>query len=138
MPKLVEPLGETKSDYQICSELAEKFGIADEFTQGRDERDWIEWSIEAYREARFPDVPAFEEFEASNIGVYSVPVTEPAIAFKDFRADPEAHPLDTPSGKIEIFSKTLFDMGKPDVMPPVPKYIHVDLQEHCKLQHKSS
>ncbi len=61
--------------------------------------------------------------EASNAGVYSIPVTEPAIAFKYFRADPETYPLRTPSGKIEIFSKALYDMGKPDVAPPVPKYI---------------
>ncbi|MBT3190128.1 MAG: molybdopterin-dependent oxidoreductase [Anaerolineae bacterium] len=123
MPKLVEPLSETKSDYQICAELAEKLGIGEEYTQGRDDRDWIEWAIEAYREARFPDVPAFDEFADSNMGVYSVPVTKPAIAFEDFRADPEVNPLGTPSGKIEIFSKTLFDMGKPDVIPAVPKYI---------------
>ena len=123
MPKLVEPLAETKSDYQICAALAEKLGFGEEYTQGRDDRGWIEWAIEAYREARFPDLPAFDEFAASNAGVYSVPVTEPAIAFEDFRADPEAHPLDTPSGKIEIFSKTLFENGQPDVIPAVPKYI---------------
>ncbi len=123
MPKLVEPLGETKSDYRICAELAEKLGIGEEYTQGRDERAWIEWSIEAYREARFPNVPTMDEFEASNIGVYSVPVTNPAVALKDFRADPKAHPLSTPSGKIEIFSKTLHDKGKPDVITAVPKYI---------------
>ena len=41
----------------------------------------------------------------------------------DFRADPVANPLQTPSGKIELFSKTLFDMGKPDVIPAVGKYI---------------
>jgi len=123
MPQLVEPLGETKSDYRICADLAEKLGIGDEFTQGRDERAWIEWSIEAYREARFPDVPTLNDFEASNIGVYSVPVKKPAVAFEDFRSDPEAHPLQTPSGKIEIFSETFFDMDKPDVIPAVPKYI---------------
>jgi len=123
MPQLVEPLGETKSDYRICADLAEKLGIGEEYSQGRDERAWIEWAIEAYREARFPDVPAFEEFEASNAGVYSVPVTEPVIAFKDFRADPVANPLPTPSGKIEIFSKVLYEKGKPDVAPPIPKYI---------------
>ncbi len=123
MPKLVEPLGETKSDYRICAELADKLGIGEAYTQGRDERAWIEWAIEAYREARFPNVPAIDEFEASNAGVYSVPVLKPAVAFEAFRADPEANPLQTPSGKIEIFSQTLYDKGKPDVIPAVPKYI---------------
>jgi anaerobic dimethyl sulfoxide reductase subunit A len=55
--------------------------------------------------------------------VYARPVGQPAIAFADFRADPEAHPLPTPSGKIEIFSKQLYDMGNPDEIPAVPKYI---------------
>ncbi len=35
----------------------------------------------------------------------------------------ENNPLKTPSGKIEIFSKTLFEIGKPDEIPAVPKYI---------------
>jgi len=123
MPKLVEPPFETKSDYRICAELAEKLGIGEAFSQGRDERGWMDWCVEAYREARFPDIPTFKELEASNVGVYSVPVTDPVIAFKDFRADPVAHPLSTPSGKIEIFSRTLFDKARPDLAPPIPKYI---------------
>jgi anaerobic dimethyl sulfoxide reductase subunit A len=45
------------------------------------------------------------------------------VAFVDFRRDPERFPLSTPSGKIEIFSKQLFDLHKPDEIPPVPKYI---------------
>ncbi|MCU0292986.1 MAG: hypothetical protein MUF10_13495, partial [Thermoanaerobaculaceae bacterium] len=32
-------------------------------------------------------------------------------------------PLDTPSGKIEIFSKALHDLGRPDEIPAVPKYV---------------
>ncbi len=122
MPKLVDPPYETKSDFRICAELAEKLGIGEEYTQGRDDRTWIEWCLEEYRKTRFPDIPTLDEFEASNSGVYSIPVTEPAIALKDFRADPKSYPLSTPSGKIEIFSKTLHEMGKP-VAPPVPKYI---------------
>jgi anaerobic selenocysteine-containing dehydrogenase len=39
-PKLVEPLGESKSDYQICAELAEKLGIKEAFTESRDEKGW--------------------------------------------------------------------------------------------------
>jgi len=39
------------------------------------------------------------------------------------RADPEKHPLSTPSGRIEIFSATLHAMGKPAGIPAIPKYI---------------
>lgn len=123
MPKLVEPPYETKSDYHICAELAERLGIGEQYTQGRDERDWTAWIIEQYRQTRFPDIPNLDEFEASNIGVYAKPVEKPAIAFADFRADPQEHPLQTPSGKIEIFSKSLYDLGRPDEIPAVPKYI---------------
>jgi anaerobic dimethyl sulfoxide reductase subunit A len=123
MPKLVEPLGETKSDYRICAELAERLGIGHKYTQGRDEREWVEWILDRYRDARFPDLPTLDEFEASNIGVYAEPATEPTVAFTGFRADPEAYPLNTPSGKIEIFSKQLHDLGRPDQIPAVPKYI---------------
>ena len=55
--------------------------------------------------------------------MYGEPEDEPTIAFADFRADPDACPLKTPSGKIEIFSKQLYDMDRPDEIPAVPKYI---------------
>ena len=123
MPKLVEPLGETKSDYRICAEIAERLGIGAAYTAGRDERAWVEWCLDYYRTARFPDLPALDEFERSNMGVYAKAVTKPGVAFEDFRADPEAHPLDTPSGKIEIFSQRLYDLNQPAKIPAVPKYI---------------
>ncbi len=123
MPKIVDPPFETKSDYQICAEIADRLGIGEIYTEGRTERDWIEWALDRYRETRFPDVPYLDEFESSNIGVYSVPVTQPAVAFADFRRDPKKHPLPTPSGKIEIFSKKLFDIQNPDEIPAIPKYI---------------
>ena len=123
MPKIAEPPYETKSDYQICADLADRLGLRDEYTLGRTERDWIEWAVKYYRETRFPDIPSLDKLHEMNRGVYSTPVTEPRIAFADFRANPQKHPLNTPSGKIEIFSKRLFDMGKPDTIPAIPKYI---------------
>jgi anaerobic dimethyl sulfoxide reductase subunit A len=123
MPKILDPPFDTKSDYQICSEIAERFGIEKEYTEGRNEKEWIEWSIEHYRKTWFPEIPKLDKFEKSNKGVYSVPVTEPKIAFKDFRDDPVKNKLNTPSGKIELFSKQLLDMNNPDYIPPIPKYI---------------
>jgi anaerobic dimethyl sulfoxide reductase subunit A len=122
-PKLVEPPGECKSDYRICAEIAERLGIFEAYTENRDEKQWVEWCLNEFRATRFPNLPSLDEFIEKNLGAYSNPVTHPKIAFAEFRADPQQYPLNTPSGKIEIFSKTLFDMGKPNEIPPVPKYI---------------
>jgi anaerobic dimethyl sulfoxide reductase subunit A len=122
MPKAVEPAGETKSDYRVCVEIAGRLGLKDAFTEGRDERGWVEAALTSFRKT-FPGLPALAEFESSNAGVFSMPVTKPAIAFAEFRQDPARAPLPTPSGKIEIFSAALHAMGKPDEIPAVPKYI---------------
>jgi anaerobic dimethyl sulfoxide reductase subunit A len=122
-PKLIEPPGECKSDYRICADIAERLGIREAYTENRDEKGWVEWCLNEFRKTRFPDLPTLDEFIEKNLGAYSNPVTNPKIAFADFRADPQKYPLDTPSGKIEIFSKALHDMGKPYEIPAVPKYI---------------
>jgi anaerobic dimethyl sulfoxide reductase subunit A len=122
-PKLVEPPGECKSDYRICAELAERLNIGYAFAEGRDEKGWVEFCLDEFRRLRFPELPTLDEFLERNLGAWTRPATKPAIAFADFRADPEKYPLNTPSGKIEIFSRQLFDMSNPVEIPPIPKYI---------------
>ena len=51
--------------------------------------------------------------------------SEPQVAFADFRADPEGHPLTTPTGKIEIFSATIDSFGYPDC-PGHPVWLEPD------------
>lgn len=123
MPRIVEPPNETKSDYRICSEIAERLGIGQAYTEGRSERDWVDWCLGQLRKARFPQLPALAEFEKSNAGVYSVPVGNPAVALADFRKDPAKYPLRTPSGKIGFFSLSLHARKNPGEIPAVPKYI---------------
>lgn len=122
-PKLVEPPGECQSDYRICAELAGRLGFGEAYTQGRDEMGWAEWCLDRYRETYFPELPDLDTFIEQNLGAYSKPVIHPAVAFEDFRREPEKYPLNTPSGKIEIFSKQLYDLGRPEEIPAVPKYI---------------
>jgi anaerobic dimethyl sulfoxide reductase subunit A len=71
---------------------------------------------------------------------------EPPIAYKSFREDPVANPLGTPSGKIEIFSSALDEIGKTwelpegDVITGLPIYVQTwempgdPLQEKYPLQ----
>jgi anaerobic dimethyl sulfoxide reductase subunit A len=122
-PKLVEPPGECRSDYRICAGIAEKLGFAEDYTQGRDDKAWVDWCLGEYRRRRFPDLPTLEQFIDQNLGAYTLPATHPAIAFEDFRRDPLEHPLPTPSGKIEIFSQQLHRLNDPAHVPAVPKYI---------------
>ena len=123
MPQILEPPHETKSDYLICSELAERFGVKKAYTEGRSEKEWIEWIIERYRNTRFPEIPGLKKIKEENTGVYAQAVTRPEIAFDKFREDPEKHPLPTPSGKVEIFSGRLHALKDPEHIPAVPKYI---------------
>ncbi len=123
LPKLVEPLGESKSDYRIAADLAQHLGIGQQYTEGRDEKQWTVWALDYYRKNWFPELPTLEEMLEKNMGAYTVPVHEPAIGLADFRRDPQAHPLDTPSGKIELFSLQMHQFGQPEVVPAVPKYI---------------
>ncbi len=123
MPPLLEPAYESRSDYQICRGVAQRLGLERTYTEGRDEKGWVAWALDQYRDLRFPNAPTLEQMENDNKGVYSIPVTHPKIAFTDFRKDPEKHPLPTPSGKIEIFSTHLAELAAPREIPPIPKYI---------------
>jgi anaerobic dimethyl sulfoxide reductase subunit A len=123
MPKVVAPPSGAKSDYQICGEIAARLGIGEAYTEGRDERGWIEYSLARLREARYPNLPDLAGFESGGAGVCSVPVTKPAVAFEAFRRDPVKNPLPTPSGRIEIFSQALHALNRPAEIPAIPKYI---------------
>ena len=98
-------------------------GIGEVYTEGRNEKDWVEYCLGVWRSIRFPNLPTLDEFLNNNLGAWSNPITNPSIAFEDFRRDPEKHPLNTPSGKVEIFSKQLYDLNDPSKIPPIPKYI---------------
>ena len=116
MRRAIAPRGEARSDYDIVAALAERLGLAEGFTGGKGELDWIRetWDAFATRmEREGAALPAFEEFWRDG----RVRVPEPGedfVLFADFRADPEAHPLRTPSGRIEIFSETVAGFGYDD------------------------
>lgn len=65
------------------------------------------WSAEL----DFP-VPSFAEFWRT--GRLELPTRTGLTWLADFRADPAAHPLGTPSGRIEIFSDTVDAFALPD------------------------
>jgi anaerobic dimethyl sulfoxide reductase subunit A len=71
-------------------------------------------------QASVPDFPSLEEFKEK--GFFKLPGGKPFVAFEAFRADPEANPLGTATGRIEIYSPVLANL-KNDEIPPIPTYI---------------
>jgi biotin/methionine sulfoxide reductase len=116
MQRALAPVGEARNDHDIFSGLAERFGVREAFTEGRDERAWLE-HLYARVQSAFAEIgasaPDFDTFW--RVGSLEVPDTEAdRVLFESFRADPEANPLKTPSGKIELFSETVARFGYDD------------------------
>ncbi len=117
--KAIEPLHDSKPAYEMVVEIAKKLGIEQKVSQGRDLRGWAQWLQEENKKA-FPHFPTYDEL--TKMGVYRY--TSPdglTVPLKSFHDDPVKNKLDTPSGKIEIFSPLLWEMAKtwtfPDAKP---------------------
>jgi anaerobic dimethyl sulfoxide reductase subunit A len=116
--KAVEPPGECRNGYDWLSEVARKMGVEQGFTEGRDVEGWLRWAVDEAR-ALDPDFPAYEDLKEA--GVYKRESPD-YVAFAREIQDPERHPFNTPSGKLEVFCKALHDMDNPEI-PGVPKYL---------------
>jgi anaerobic dimethyl sulfoxide reductase subunit A len=125
--KAIEPLGECRTPYDICAGIARRMNVEQQFTEGRTHDQWVEYMYHRCRTVR-PDLP--EKFEdAVKIGLFKWSrAGGPRIGLKAFREDPERSPLPTPSGRIEIFSRRLWDLARTwelpdgDVISALPEY----------------
>lgn len=120
------PKFERKSAYDAAALIAAALGKEEAFTEGKTQEDWLRECYETSRE-KDPELPTYEE--AMEMGVYTRKNPAGAvIAMAEFRADPVANPLDTPSGKIEIYSEALADyiaaheFADDDFVAPIPVY----------------
>ena len=122
--KCVEPLGESKSDYEIVCFIAEKLDLLDEYTEGKSVEEWIRHGFET---SGVQDHISFEELLEK--GYYVIP-TDPdwkkyPAGMIDFYKNPEGNPLKTPSGKIEFYAQNLAKyFPDDDERPPVPHWIN--------------
>ena len=119
---------ERRGAWNTCVELAKRWGIEDAFTEGRTEGEWIRHLYEGDRE-RSTGLPTFDQLLEEGLA-WRADRTEPFVALADWRSNPVAHPLDTPSGKIELFSEQLAAAaealrGTPDegAITPIPTYV---------------
>ena len=134
-PKVIEPLGESKTDLQVFTELAYRLGFGPAYNpkanrayffdnDAVDEaylREWWEGKVMHHQGVTMP----WDEFKKR--GVYKFVFDKPHVAFE--KQIEEGVPFPTPSGKIEIFSTTLAqitDWKKTqygEEIPSIPKWI---------------
>ena len=116
MHRAVAPYREARDDHAIFAELAERLGFADAFTEGRSVRQWLEHIYEGTRSAlaaRGVNAPTFDEFwEEGELALPTLPPDRGIV--REFRRNPEAAPLPTPSGRIEISSAAIGGFGYAD------------------------
>ncbi len=121
-PKVIDPLFESRFEYDWLKELAANLGVYEEFTAGKDTvLDWVKAAYEDCKKNEAALLPPFAEFSEGGGYFYKEPSN--FIAFQKQIEDFEHNPFSTPSGKIEIFSKALYDFHKPEEIPAIPKYI---------------
>ena len=116
MKKAVEPPENVRGDHQIFKGIAAELGVETAFTEGRSEEEWLRWLWDKTRqnpEAEGLGLPDWDELQA--MGWYKTPKQKKAtVMMREFREDPRANSLSTPSGKIEIYSDVVAGFGYAD------------------------
>jgi trimethylamine-N-oxide reductase (cytochrome c) len=133
--KCIEPLGESKSDFQIFLELSKRLGIANLFSEGNTEYEWCKRYFDA---TDLPNVISWKKFVKK--GYYVIPPLpenrRDPVSYRWFyegrhKDTPELTPLpgdytdgfrkglQTQTGKIEFESSSLkrFDPDDPERLP---------------------
>lgn len=116
MEKVAEAPPGVYSDYDTFSAITYALGDGERFTEGRSAEEWVRELYErtiAKCADRGVDLIDFDKF--CEVGRVELPLDwDGPVAFSKLRESPEDHPLETPSGKLELFSQTVFDFGYDD------------------------
>ncbi|EPG0609718.1 trimethylamine-N-oxide reductase TorA [Vibrio fluvialis] len=111
MHRLVDPMFQSRTDFEIMTELTRRFGRHEEFTRGMDEMEWVRSlynDCKKANESKF-EMPEFDEFWEQSVLEFGE--GKPWVRHADFRKDPEINALGTPSGFIEITSRKIGRYG---------------------------
>jgi anaerobic selenocysteine-containing dehydrogenase len=138
--KCIEPVGESKSDYEIHRMVAEKLGIGSEFPPPE------EVFMTAYKKTLVAKKLSWDEFKKRKVYVYDSPTPDEFEEIKKkhnvrpgltgFYEQPVGKGLETPSGMLEFYSKALAEHFPDDKeRPPVPHYIPYGEAHQESLEH---
>ncbi|MBE3606903.1 molybdopterin-dependent oxidoreductase [Campylobacter sp. RM13119] len=116
---ITTPAGESKSDFWICEQICKRWGLGEAFSEGKDELGWMrEIYNEAKEDAKKLDIemPEFNEFYQEGFVKFDKDNKDSELytRLSDFRADPKKFALNTPSGKIELYSEVIAGFGYED------------------------
>ncbi len=111
--KIVEPIGESRFEYDWLAEVAQHLGLKEAFTEGKTAVQWLEERYERLR-AREDELPPYQAFKKS--GGYRYQEKQPYVAFKDRK-------FPTASGKVEIFSMKIHSTEYKNYVPAIPCYV---------------
>jgi anaerobic dimethyl sulfoxide reductase subunit A len=117
----VHPIPEARNDYDVFCQLADRLGFLEEFSENKNEEEWLRSFVED------SEVPDYDEFKRS--GIY-MGKDQMRVGLSDFVVDPEANPLNTPSGLVEIYSKAYAETG----YSPVPECRILQTDEEYPLR----
>lgn len=124
MHRISEPHGEARDDYEIFTELADRLGKKQAFTEGRTSKEWLKYLYKKTQEGlkkKSLYAPEFEEFWS--LGELILPQQEDdGGILRAFREDPVGAPLKTESGKIQISSSVIASYGDSDC-PGYPAWL---------------
>jgi biotin/methionine sulfoxide reductase len=116
MKQAVPPQGQARDDFAIFADIADALGVRERFTEQRDASSWLRALYDRCRRGCAHlgvSIPDFDTFwEAGHVEIPAP--EEPPTPFAEFVHDPEANRLNTPSGRIEIFSETIDSFGYDD------------------------
>ncbi len=132
MKKVVEPEGESRSDFEVFADMAEFLapGGHDVYTENKTEMEWLYGFYKAAQQGGRGSrvaMPNFSKFWQDNelIEMKWNDKNAKFVRHAAFREDPILNPLGTPSGKIEIYSKTI-DSYKLEDCPAHPTWLEPD------------
>jgi molybdopterin guanine dinucleotide-containing S/N-oxide reductase-like protein len=122
-PRCIEPIGDSKSDFEAVGEVAKKLGVYQQFTEGKSDQEWIK---EGFEGSGVQDMISWEEFKKK--GYFVVPTAvgweKDPVGMAKFVNSPEANPLETTTGKIEFYATKLAEHFPDDIeRPAVPRWI---------------
>ena len=119
MQPAIAPVGDARDDFEIFRGIAAEMGSELAYTEGRSAEGWQRWLYDATKQAsdrqgyHLPDYDVFRQG-----GWFKLePPEDTNVMLSDFRADPVANQLSTPSGKIEIYSETIARFSYDDCLP---------------------